>query len=378
MRALIAGVAAVLVTWPAAAQTLRQRVDAVRDGSVRVSFPVREGVCGSGQNVSTRGGQWSSDDWESDCESGPARVVINRRGGATVDIDTYIGGRWKARTGVTDLGDVSAGAAVDLLMAIAESGAGEAAKDAVFPVAIADAVVLPRLVSLAQNRDRNREVRESAIFWIGELGEDDVIDMLVDLIDADPDPEIRERAVFAISRNHTPRASQVLRDIVEDETYGTTVRERAVFWLGQADAEGSADYLKSAFGRIESEGLRERILFSLSQQRNPENAAWLADEVVLNSSVSLELRRKGVFWLGQMRDASARLIALYDEVRTDDLRERLIFAYSQRKRDDRALEKLMEIARSDANTELRRKAIFWLGQSKDPRAVRFLSELIGS
>jgi hypothetical protein len=36
----------------------------------------------------------------------------------------------------------------------------------------------------------------------------------------------------------------------------------------------------------------------------------------------------------------------------------------------------MEIARSDSSTELRKQAIFWLGQSNDPDALKFLEELL--
>jgi hypothetical protein len=36
----------------------------------------------------------------------------------------------------------------------------------------------------------------------------------------------------------------------------------------------------------------------------------------------------------------------------------------------------MDIARSDRDKELRGKAVFWLGQSRDPRAAKFLEELI--
>jgi hypothetical protein len=36
----------------------------------------------------------------------------------------------------------------------------------------------------------------------------------------------------------------------------------------------------------------------------------------------------------------------------------------------------MDIARRDTDRELRSKAIFWLGQSRDPRVLKFLEEVI--
>jgi HEAT repeat protein len=53
----------------------------------------------------------------------------------------------------------------------------------------------------------------------------------------------------------------------------------------------------------------------------------------------------------------------------------VIFALSQRN-DSAAVDRLIGIARTEEDTELRKKAIFWLGQSHDPRAAAFLGELL--
>jgi hypothetical protein len=57
------------------------------------------------------------------------------------------------------------------------------------------------------------------------------------------------------------------------------------------------------------------------------------------------------------------------------MREQLVFVYSQRD-EPAALEKLIDIARKDSNPELRKRALFWLGQSEDSRAVQVLQEII--
>jgi len=40
------------------------------------------------------------------------------------------------------------------------------------------------------------------------------------------------------------------------------------------------------------------------------------------------------------------------------------------------LQKLMSIARNDPSVELRKMAVNYLGQSKDPEALKFLEELL--
>jgi hypothetical protein len=57
------------------------------------------------------------------------------------------------------------------------------------------------------------------------------------------------------------------------------------------------------------------------------------------------------------------------------MREQLIFVYSQR-REDAALDKLFSIGKTDPDRDLRKKAIFWIGQSRSPRATQYLRELI--
>ena len=41
-----------------------------------------------------------------------------------------------------------------------------------------------------------------------------------------------------------------------------------------------------------------------------------------------------------------------------------------------AIDKLMDIASNDPDRDLRKQAIFWLGQSHDPRVQKFLLDLI--
>jgi hypothetical protein len=37
---------------------------------------------------------------------------------------------------------------------------------------------------------------------------------------------------------------------------------------------------------------------------------------------------------------------------------------------------LIQLARTNTNPAVRKQAMFWLGQSKDPRALRFFEEIL--
>ena len=89
------------------------------------------------------------------------------------------------------------------------------------------------------------------------------------------------------------------------------------------------------------------------------------------------MRKKALFWVGQNRSASMdELAALYSRLVDREMKDQLIFVYSQR-REPAAVDKLMDIARNEKDKELRKKALFWLGQSRDPRVLKFMEDLIG-
>jgi HEAT repeat protein len=52
-----------------------------------------------------------------------------------------------------------------------------------------------------------------------------------------------------------------------------------------------------------------------------------------------------------------------------------VFALSQLPREE-GVPKLMEVARNNRNPQVRKQAMFWLGQSHDPRAVKFFEEIL--
>src|SRR5207247_2163440 len=94
--------------------------------------------------------------------------------------------------------------------------------------------------------------------------------------------------------------------------------------------------------------------------------------------VARRARRQAVFWLGQAAgDAATRgLTDLVDDSRVDrEVKEQAVFALSQRPPDE-GVPALIRIARTHRDPEVRRKALFWLGESDDPRALALFEELL--
>ncbi len=91
-----------------------------------------------------------------------------------------------------------------------------------------------------------------------------------------------------------------------------------------------------------------------------------------------ETRRQAVFWLGQA--AGDEAVKGLDSIATDgggdiEIRKQAVFALSQRPADE-GVPILIRIARSNRHPELRKSALFWLGQSEDPRALTLFEEIL--
>lgn len=231
------------------------------------------------------------------------------------------------------------------------------------------------LLDVVRN-DPSSEVRGQAVFWLGQSGTERSLDVIEQILRTSRDTEVQEKALFALSQHRSPRAAQLLRTWAERDDVPGELREKAIFWIGQRPSAESAQYLRTLFGRLRDEDLKEKVLFSLSQMRGVGNDRWLMG-VAGDAGQSTEIRKKALFWAGQTGVSIAEFSGVYDRLRDQELREQVIFVLSQRMRDPAALDKLIDIARRDPEPELRKKAIFWLGQSRDPRAARLLSELIG-
>ena len=57
------------------------------------------------------------------------------------------------------------------------------------------------------------------------------------------------------------------------------------------------------------------------------------------------------------------------------MKKSAVFALSQLPKDE-GVPLLIKVARTNANPAVRKQAMFWLGQSKDSRAVEFFAEML--
>ncbi len=234
-------VIACVVPGKGGAQSIAQQVRSAQDGRVRFAFAAKDGICG--HNNSIQQGQSSRYNWSNgssrdveydiECDSDPVRVVLDVEDGKVTRLRTYVGGRWRPGSNVTDLGIVSTKAASDYLLSLASEYEGKVAHEAIMPATLADSVtVWPALVRIARDDDRPSSTRKQAMFWLS-VQAGDRVDVDGDK-SSDPDAEVKKSAVFAISQQRKSESVPTLMEVAR-KNRNPDVRRSALFWLGQTN-----------------------------------------------------------------------------------------------------------------------------------------------
>lgn len=231
-----------------------------------------------------------------------------------------------------------------------------------------------RLVEIARG-GADVELRQTAIHWIGQRKEGQAIDELMRIMSGERNDEIRGSILHAFSQMNDPRAQAHLLEVARGGD-SVELRAQAIHWLGQRRGEAAIDELLSIYRADQNEEVRGAVLHALSQMKAPRARASLLE--VARGGGDAEMRGRAIHALTQLNDDATTvedLIRLYDAERDEDVKNRLLHAFSRLKQ-ERALLKLMDVARADASREMRKQAIHWLGQSRDPRALKFLQDLL--
>lgn len=225
-----------------AAQGLTGRVADIQEGRVRVTFPTRDGVeiCHQGIRMDGHRMLWQSrrgGDAATGCRPGPARVELRIRGGRVRDVEVLTR-RDSGSPGGQDLGEVGAREAVEFFLQLARTAStGGAGDEAVFPVILARVDEVWRdLLELARDQTAPEDARESALFWVGQEAAEAVSSELADVAVEEEGQEVRDAAVFALSRRPDDESLPYLMDLAQTAPHPET-RRSALFWLAQSRDE---------------------------------------------------------------------------------------------------------------------------------------------
>ncbi len=215
------------------------------------------------------------------------------------------------------------------------------------------------------------------VIWVESANDNESVSLLTSLFEKSNDVETEKDFVGAIAFHQSSKdVISFLTSIVKGE-YDEEVREDAVFWIGQQETDEVLPFLTKVARTDQSEDVREKAIFSISQ---------VESESAVDTLISLsrkgrdhEMRSKAMFWLAQKASNKA-VKALKDVIKDDDedsdVQRQALFALTQSDDKHEGVNELIEIAKSHRNPKIRKEAIFWLGQSEDPKAIDALVEIV--
>jgi len=145
-------------------------------------------------------------------------------------------------------------------------------------------------------------------------------------------------------------------------------------WFDGVSAEASVAWLSTLVTQSEANRrISENALFAISQHAG---AAASAAIVRFAQTGTTQMRGRALSWLAQR--AANEALPVIDAALKDpelEVKKQAVNALV-RFPNQEGIPKLIDVARSHPNSEVRRQAMLRLGDSKDPRAVEFFAQLL--
>jgi hypothetical protein len=181
-------------------------------------------------------------------------------------------------------------------------------------------------------------------------------------------------ALAAIASTDDPSADAAMQQFTS-ESSPVGLRKEAVFWLGAARGRKGYEMLRTIVKLDPSDEVRDRAIFALSVSPVPDAVDTLID--VARHDSSSHLREQALFWLAQKAGAKAAgaITSATENDPDTEVKKKAVFALTQLP-PDKGIPLLIGVAKSNRNAEVRKQAFFWLGQSKDARALDFITRVL--
>ncbi|MBA2627013.1 MAG: HEAT repeat domain-containing protein [Gemmatimonadales bacterium] len=158
------------------------------------------------------------------------------------------------------------------------------------------------LRTFAERSDVSEEMREKAIFWMGQTASPENWTFLRQMYGRTKSTGLRQKILFSLAQSGGKENEKFLLDIARNKDESIDARKQALFWAGQSGSIGSAE-LGSLYASIPDREMREQIVFVLSQRNDAAAMDKLID--IARRDPDPNMRKRALFWVGQSKDPRA-------------------------------------------------------------------------
>jgi HEAT repeat protein len=230
------------------------------------------------------------------------------------------------------------------------------------------------LVMGAARNDSDIRVRSEALRFLAAMPGDQTISTIEEMARTPGNEQLQRAAISALGRSESPRARQSLRAIIERTDLSESLRAAALAGIDNDRTPDNGAYLRSLYPKLESPRLKSSALRAIARIGGSDNEQWLLS-VVRNQNEAVEVRAMALRYAGVSTIPIGDLVRMYDVADSRPLRMQLIQLYAQRSNPE-ATDKLLQIAKTGTDPDMRRMAISALSRKNDPRTKQLLLEII--
>jgi HEAT repeat protein len=179
-----------------------------------------------------------------------------------------------------------------------------------------------------------------------------------------------------------PTESVKLLEGIAKDAPGSAAREQirradsAISAIAMHADPAAGQALEDLLAPNQPDQVRQKAVSGLAQRNNAQALNLLV--AVAHNDKSPHVRGQALFWLAQRAGQKVAEAAINDAIANDpetEVKKKAVFALTQMPA-GQGVPMLIQVARTNRNPEVRKQAIFWLGQSKDERALAFIEEVL--
>lgn len=187
------------------------------------------------------------------------------------------------------------------------------------------------------------------------------------------------KRIAVICRIKKKNGDPIIKDvIISNLTLPVDLDDLSLVWLGNENSMESFSHLKRLYAQADELNAKKEIMVGISLHPADKEINKFLKDVIY-SNADDELRKAAVFWLGNQELKETPKL-LREIVEKDRSHEvRKEGVFSlSLVETEEATDFLIDIARNNKEHEIRKSAIFWLGQKASKKSVEFLEETVFS
>ena len=211
------------------------------------------------------------------------------------------------------------------------------------------------------------EVKLMALQALQHTAPEEAVPMLEKVLEGTAGPKVKQRALFVLAQSQSPRAREVLRNYAKGSST-PELQSQAIQYLGIHGGPEHRQLLGEIYGTTSDLDVKRRILRAFMQAGDKDRVFKAAQ-----GEQNAELRAAAVTELGHM-GAHDELWQLYQKEPSIDVKRRILRSMQE----GGSVERLIELAKSEQNPELRRDAVRALGVARSSRTGDVLVQIYNS